>query len=816
LHALYFISNKLIFMQLNFQKDLLPHLLGVAIFYSIVVFYFSPLVFENQVITQGDILKWEGLAKESLDYRKATGEEALWTNSAFGGMPAYFISLEFAGDITNALVAILTLGLPHPINGLFFGMLSMYLLLLSYGVRPVFGILGGVAYSFSTYNLLSLAAGHNAKIWAICLIPIILTGIHLAFERKKILGAALLALGLLLQLKFNHVQITYYTLMIAVIYVVVRLSFDWKKEGIQSLSKTIGILAIGALLAVGGNIGRLATALEYSPYSTRGNSTLESTAAGLDKEYAFSWSNGKLETLTLLVPNFYGGGSQTPLFKNSASEQALRKNGLEPSQINGFVQAAPTYWGDQPFTGGPIYGGVILVFLAILGIWAAPKETLITFGAIIILSILLSWGKNLAWFNYLLFDILPGYNKFRAVSMALGMTLFAIPALGIIALERIIQTKEIKPLLIAGAVTGGFLILLVMGASLFRFDGAADVDFPEWLVDSLKEDRKSMLQSSAWRSFGFVAAAFVLIFFALKQKISDLILGLSLLTLVTLDIWTVNRPYLNKDSFQENPSASYFAETPADKKIFSDKGYFRVLDLSESLTASGRANYRFHSLGGYHGAKLRRYQDLLDNRISFELNDFVTKAQNGNFDFKGIQNINMLNTKYILAGAGEEMVFENPEANGAAWIPSEIRYVSSNQEEIDALETLKTRTQATVNQSEYGTISAGSGEINLNSYGPNELKYTAKMSKSGLAVFSEIHYPKGWIATINEKETPILRVNYLLRGLNLPAGNQEIVFKFSPSSYTSTKTPMVIFQYLIVLALIFGLYITAKEKNGRV
>ena len=282
-------------MQLNFQKDLLPHLLGIAIFYTIVVVYFSPLIFENQVITQGDILKWEGLAKESLDYRKATGEEALWTNSAFGGMPAYFISLEFAGDITNVIVYILTLGLPHPINGLFFGMLSMYLLLLSYGVRPVFGILGGVAYSFSTYNLLSLAAGHNAKIWAICLIPIILTGIHLAFERKRILGAALLALGLLLQLKFNHVQITYYTLMIAVIYVVVRLSFDWKKEGIKSLSKTIGVLAIGALLAVGGNIGRLATALEYSPYSTRGNSTLESTASGLDKDYAFSWSNGKLE-----------------------------------------------------------------------------------------------------------------------------------------------------------------------------------------------------------------------------------------------------------------------------------------------------------------------------------------------------------------------------------------------------------------------------------------------------------------------------------------------------------------------------------------
>ncbi len=803
-------------MQLNFQKDLLPHLLGIAIFYAIVVFYFSPLVFDNHVIMQGDILKWEGLAKEALDYRKATGEEALWTNSAFGGMPAYFISLEFAGDITNALVSVLTLGLPHPINGLFFGMLAMYVLLLTYGVRPVFAILGGVAYSFSTYNLLSLAAGHNAKIWAICLIPIILTGIHLAFERKRILGAGLLALGLLLQLKFNHLQITYYTLIISVIYVGVRLIFDWKKDGIGQISKTIGFLVLGAILAVGGNIGRLATSLEYSPFSTRGNSTLESAESGLDKEYAFSWSNGKLETLTLLVPDFYGGGSQTPLFENSASEQALKKNGLDAGQIAGFIQGAPTYWGDQPFTGGPIYGGVILIFLAILGIWAAPKESLITFGAIIILSILLSWGKNLSWFNYLLFDILPGYNKFRAVSMALGMTLFAIPVLGIIALERLVRIKEIKPLLIAGAVTGGLLVILALGAGMFRFDGAGDASFPDWLVDALKEDRKSMLQASAWRSFGFVAAAFVLIYFAVKEKISDLILGLGLLALVTIDIWTVNREYLNQASFQKNPSATYFAESPADKKIAQDKGYYRVLDLTESLTASGRANYRFHSLGGYHGAKMRRYQDLLDNRITPELNDFVTKAQEGNFNFEGIQTINMLNAKYILAGPAENTVFENPAANGAAWVPSKIISVKTNQEELDKLGTINTKTQAILNTGEFGQISAGEGEIQLTSYGPNELKYKASMGKEGLAVFSEIQYPKGWTAMVNGTETSILRVNYLLRGLNLPAGNHEITFKFSPSSYTATKIPMVIFQYLIVLSLIVGLYLTVIEKNGKV
>jgi hypothetical protein len=357
------------------------------------------MVFDGKIIFQSDILQWEGSAKAILDHRASTGEQALWTNSMFGGMPAYFVSMEFPGDITNALISVLTLGLPHPINGLFFGMLGMYILLLSLGVRPVFSMAGAIAFTLNTYNLLSLEAGHNAKIWAVCLIPLILAGIHLAFDRKKILGAALLALGLLLQLKFNHLQITYYTLIISVVYVVVRMIFDWKKEGFAGLSKTLGFLVLGALLAVGGNIGRLATALEYSPYSTRGNSTLEAKSSGLDKDYAFGWSNGILESLTLLVPDFYGGGSNTPLPKNSESEKVLRGQGVEAAQINSFLKGAPTYWGDQPFTGGPIYGGVILVFLAILGIWAAPKESLITFGVIIILSLMLSWGKNLAWFK---------------------------------------------------------------------------------------------------------------------------------------------------------------------------------------------------------------------------------------------------------------------------------------------------------------------------------------------------------------------------------------------------------------------------------
>ncbi|WP_288369528.1 YfhO family protein [uncultured Algoriphagus sp.] len=801
-------------MKLNFQKDILPHLLGILVFYLLIVFYFSPMVFDGKVIFQGDILQWEGSAKEVLDYRESTGEQALWTNSMFGGMPAYFISLEFPGDITNFLIKVLTVGLPHPINGLFFGMVGMYILLLSFRVRPIFAIAGAIAFAFNTFNLLSLEAGHNAKIWAVCLIPIILAGIHLAFERKRILGAALLALGLLLQLKFNHLQITYYTLIVSVIYVMVRLIFHWKKDGIAELGKSLAFLTLGALLAVGGNIGRLATALEYSPYSTRGQATLETESSGLDREYAFSWSNGKLETLTLLIPDFYGGGSQTPLPDNSASEKALRANGVDAAQINGFVKKAPTYWGDQTFTGGPIYGGAILVFLAFLGIWAAPKESLYTFGAIIIFSLLLSWGKNLAWFNYALFDILPGYNKFRAVSMALGVTLFAIPVLGMISLERLVQKNDLKPLFLGGGIVAGLtLILAVASGAFFRFEAPVDANLPEWLASAMQTDRKAMLSASAWKSFGFIIAGAALVFLNLKGKISDLILGGGLIALIAVDLISVNRQYLNSESFQANPSRQYFTETPAEKEIAQDPDYFRVLSLTEGLTQGARTSYRFNSLGGYHGAKLRRYQDLIDYQLQSEIQDFVSKAQEGNFDWQGISVINMLNTKYLIAGQDANSVFENPAANGAAWIPSEVVPVQSNEEEITEIGEIDTKTQATVNTEEFGNISAGSGNVALSSQSPNELRYSVNMESAGLVVFSEIHYPKGWKATIDGAEQEILRVNYLLRGLEVPTGSHEVIFAFEPSSYYATKTPMIIFQYLILATLLAGIFITYKQEN---
>jgi hypothetical protein len=803
-------------MQINFKNNVLPHLIGVVVFYLIVLFYFSPAVFDGKIIFQYDILQWEGGAKEIMDYRAETGEEALWTNSMFGGMPAYLVSFEIPGDITNFLIKVVTLGLPHPVNSLFFGMVAMYILLLSFKVRPEFSVVGAVAFAFNTFHIISLHAGHNAKIWAICLIPLILAGIHLAFSGKKILGLALFAFGLMLQLKFNHLQITYYTVLIVMIYGIGQLVDSYKCKTLAAFGKTMLILILGAFLAVGSNLSRFMTVLEYGSFSTRGQSNITSantSEGGLDREYAFNWSQGKMETLTLLVPFLYGGGSGEALPKDSNSEQALRSNGVESAQAKGFIEKAPTYWGEQPGTGGPIYGGAIMLFLFVVGLIYAPKTYKYVFLSIAILSIFLAFGKNLAWFNDLIFDFLPGYNKFRAVTMGLSMALFAIPVLGSLGLEYLFRNSDsktlVKNLSIALGTTAGLALLFMVFAGMFGFRAAVDANLPEWLVDAIQQDRKSMLQSSAFKSIIFIVLAAALIWASLKNKISTQIAGISIALLIAIDLWTINKRYLNEESFQSNPSAQFFAKTPADQKILNDQGYFRVINLENPFN-DARTSYFFNSIGGYHGAKMKRYQELTENVLGSEIQSFIQKAQQGDFDWKSLKALNMLNTKYVVAGQAENAVFTNPEANGPAWFPATIKNVTSNVEEIKLISQMDTKGEATVNESEFGSVQAGSGTVALVSQKPNELKYSIDAVEAGLVVFSEIYYPKGWKAFVNGQETDIIRTNYLLRGINVPQGKSEVVMKFEPDSYYKTKTMTVIFQYLILLTLIAGTFLSVK------
>ncbi len=804
-------------MHFDFKRDILPHLIGVTVFYIVVLFYFAPAVLQDEVIFQQDILQWEGTAKEVLDYREATGEEALWTNRLFGGMPAYLVSLELSGDITNFLTKVLTLGLPHPVNSLFFGMVAMYILLLSFKIRPEFSAIGAIAFAFNSFNVISLDAGHNAKIWAICLIPLILAGIHLALTNKKWLGLALFTLGLMLQLKFNHIQITYYTIIIVLIYGIGQLYLAFQHKTLPDFGKTLAILLIGAVMAVGANLSRIVSVYEYGAFSTRGEANLSASGSdqqGLDKEYAFRWSQGKLETMTLLVPYFYGGGSAESLDDDSKTAAALRSNGVDNAQIQGFIAGAPTYWGDQPGTGGPIYGGAIMVFLFVLGLIFAPKTYRYVFLSITILSLLLAWGRNLEWFNYAIFDYLPGYNKFRAVSMALGITLFAIPVLGCLGLENLFQQnknkKAVKNLLIALAVTGGLCLLLVLFAGIFGFRGAVDGSLPDWLVSPIQEDRKAMLRSSAFRSLVFILLAAGLIFAALKEKINYLWVGIGIVLLMVIDLWSLNKNYLNEDSFQESPRAQFFAPTPADQRIMKDEGYFRVLNLENPFNEA-RTSYFFNSIGGYHGAKMRRYQELIENVLAPEIQEFIQKAQEGNFDYEGLNVLNMLNTKYIMAGTAANAVFVNPEANGPAWFPESVRNVSTNDEELALIATLDTENTATVNSAEFGEVEAGAGKTELESYGPNKLNYEVNAQKGGLVVFGEIYYPGGWKAFVNGTETEIIRTNYLLRGVVVPVGQSKVEMRFEPESYLMTKDLVVAFQYLIILMLIIGITLSLKS-----
>ena len=807
-------------MQANFKKDILPHLIGVVIFYLIVLFYFSPAVFDGKILFQYDILQWEGAAKEIMDYRAETGEEALWTNRLFGGMPAYLVSFEIPGDITNFLTKVFTLGLPHPVNSLFFGMVSMYILLLSFKVRPEFSIPGAIAFAFNTFHVISLDAGHNAKIWAICLIPLILAGIHLAFSGKRILGLALFAFGLMLQLKFNHLQITYYTVLIVGIYGLAQLIDAFKNSGLPDFGKTILVLALGAAMALGANLSRFATVLEYGTYSTRGASNLTSssnpTQQGLDKDYAFNWSQGKLETLTLLVPYLYGGASVEPLPKNSKSEEALRAYGAQQDQIRDFIQNGRTYWGDQPGTGGPIYGGAIMVFFFVLGLLFAPNKEKYIFLAITILSIVLAWGKNLEWFNYSVFDFLPGYNKFRAVTMGLSMALFAIPVLGSLGLEHLFRLSDqkvpIKKLMIALGSTAGLALLFAVFAGMFSFRGLVDANFPDWLAEALQEDRKSIMRSSAFKSLLFILLSAGMVWAALKNKISTQLAGLAIAVILVVDLWMINKRYLNEEAFQYSPKEQFFAKSPADIRILADKDYFRVLNLENPFN-DARTSYYFNSIGGYHGAKMKRYQEMIENVISPEMQSFIQKAQEGDFDWQGLNSLNMLNTKYIMAGKAENAVFQNPESNGYAWFPSAIQKVITDEEEINLVATMDTKSMATINEAEFGTVPAGAGTVLLSQRSPNELTYSIDAAKGGLVVFSEIYYPVGWKAFVNGAETNIIRANYLLRGIVVPDGQSEVQMRFEPSSYYDTKLWVVVFQYLITLLLIGSIGFTFYQTN---
>lgn len=809
--------------KIRFVEHVLPHALAILTFFLVTLFFFNPIFFDGKVLQQHDIQQFQGSSKEIIDYRQQTGEEALWTNRMFGGMPAYLISVQWSTQAIAFLKQALTLALPHPISNIFAAFISYYILLLAFGVRPFLAIGGALAFGLSSYMLIGLGAGHNGRIGAIAFMPLVMAGIHLVFSNKRILGFGVTTAGLALHFRENHVQITYYLLIIVLGYGIMQLVIAIREKKIPALITNVVLLIPAALLAVGTFFGTLWAVQEYSPYTIRGKSELvskttpSSNSQGLDKAYAFQYSNGIWEPMTLLIPNFYGGATASYLVQDPESKtyQALMRSGDEQT-ANQLAPYTRSYWGPQMNT-APYYAGALVCLLFAIGIAFAEKKYVAWLVPVSVLGVMMSWGSSFESFNYFLFDYLPAYNKFRSVTFALLLILFAMPLLGLLGLEKLLTqswTDVKKKLIWPVSLVGGLCLLLAITGGLGSFLAEGESQLPVWLTKALQEDRTSLLRSDAWRSFWFILIFSVVVWASLQRYVKEYVVAIAFSLLMVIDLAGVDSRYFTKENYVRKRGNTFFTATEADTEILKDKTHYRVYNLQGTFSEA-RTSYFHQSIGGYHGAKMRRYQDLYDSVLFKETNRFISDLQAGTPRFDSYHVMNMLNVKYVTYGNERNNVIPLPSTNGAAWFVKDVLKVNSPTEELNALQTTNTKTTAVIDASafEVGVLQADStASIKLVNYKPNQLTYESSSTAEGLAVFSEIYYPKGWVATIDGKEASILRANYVLRALTIPAGKHTIVFEFKPAPYyIGNKVSMA--SSWLVLILVLGTVGWSLRKN---
>jgi hypothetical protein len=810
----------------TFQWKLIqPHLIAVLVFLVVTFLFFNPIFFDNKSLNQQDIQQFRGSYKSILDYRTATGEEALWAPSMFSGMPAYLVSMHWSDAPVAWVKRIMSFFLPHPVANIFLAFLCYYILLLSFKVRPYLAIAGALAFGLSSYMIIGLSAGHNARIGAIAFMPLVVAGIHLTFSGKKLLGFGVTAMALALHLHENHLQITYYLVLMVGVYGLVQLIYAIKAKQINEFFKSLGTLVPAAIIAAGTVFGQLWAIEEYTTYSIRGPSELvradsQTNVSGLSKEYAFSYKYGVWESVVLLIPDFYGGAS-TKYFvqdQGSATYKALVGSG-DNELANKLAQYTSAYWGPQDFCGGSYYAGAIVVFLFVVGILFAEKKYVWWLVPISALSLMLSWGDSFSTFNYFMFDYFPGYNKFRSVNFALVMILFSMPLLGMMGVEVFFKgsndKKAKEKIILAFIFTGGLCLALLLFSGLGSFIKDGEGQLPVWFTKALRADRLSLLRADAFRSLAFILSVFIMLYFNVHKRISEIGFYAFLVLMIAIDIAVIDGRYFSKENYQRKRDNSFHALTPADEEILKDKSYHRVYNLQGAMSEA-RTSYSHYSLGGYHGAKLRRYQDLYDSCISKETQRLYSDAQTGQLDFKKYGVLNMLNAKYIVYGQEVGSIIRNPNANGAAWFVKEVLTVNSPTEELKKVEAVNTKTTAVIDGSKFKIQSFGFDSlaaIDLMEFTPPYVKYQSQSATNGLAVFSEVYYPKGWRAFIDGKEAPILRANYVLRALELPAGNHTIEFKFEPKPYVVGNKITFASSWVVLLVMLGCVGMTIRKQE---
>ena len=764
-------------MKKSTKINIAKHITVIIFFIITAVLFFSP-VLKGKKILQNDIVQYSGMSKELKDYRSNYEKETYWVNNAFSGMPTYQLGAKYPHNYIKKLDLLIRF-LPRPADYLFLYFIGFYFLMLSLKIEYRLAVLGALSFGFSTYLIIIIGAGHNAKAHAISYMPFVLGSIIYVVRKKYIIGFILTAIFLGLQLTANHFQMTYYLMFIVIVMAIWFVVKCIKENDRVHLIKTIVVLFTSLVFSLLMNSSNILTTMEYSKESTRGNSSSltiksdgspkENFSKGLDREYITQWSYGVFESLNLFIPKIVGGGSSEKLDSNSSFYQILRKSGYSPLESNQIVKNSPTYWGNQPFVEAPAYVGIAVFFLFVFSVFLYRGNHRSWLLASIILSLLLSFGKNFSFLTDLFISYFPIYDKFRAVSSIQVILELCIPIMAILGLsslfsDKIMTKSKIRALNFTGMVFLLILIVLYLIKGFLPFSGISDQYMDETIVEALIEDRKEIYVSQLLKSFIFISIIFSLIFLFIKEKLKKNYFIVSLAIIISTDLILFSKNYVNDENFVdavnvENP----YNLDEVYKSIIDDKSDYRVLDLTENST---KPNYFFNSINGYHAAKLGRYNDVMD----FYLNK------------NHLNTLSMLNTKYIIFNQeGEKQIFKNEFSSGSAWFVKENINVFDDDQEIKSLDTLNYK-EISVSQSfESKKYYNNTSSIVVAEKKSDYIRYDVSSDDTGLIIFSEIFYPKGWKAYINDQEVTMERFNYILRGLEVPKGKHRLEFVFDPT-----------------------------------